>query len=105
MATASIPKIRRVKRGTVLEAQGVQSADVYLTHGGAVRVAVDGTRIAEYRSGALFGELAHVEGGKRTSFLASVIDCRVASVPAEPLVRDSLHELSTGHRREESNAG
>jgi CRP-like cAMP-binding protein len=53
----------------------------------------------------MLGERAHLEGGTRTSSLIAVTDCRVASVPAESFDRESLQELSTGHRREDSNAG
>jgi hypothetical protein len=105
MAGAAKPKIRKVKRGTVLVAQGDQSSDVYLILDGVLRVEVDGVRVAEYGPGAMLGERAHLEGGTRTSSLVAVTDCRVASVPAESLDRESLQELSTGHRREDSNAG
>jgi hypothetical protein len=105
MAGAAKPKIKKVKRGTVLVTQGEQSSDVYLVLDGVLRVEVDGIRMAEYGPGALLGERAHLEGGTRTSSLVAVTDCRVASVPAESLDRSSLEELSTGHRREDSNAG
>jgi hypothetical protein len=105
MAGAAKPRIRKVKRGTVLVTQGEKSSDVYLILDGVLRVDVNGERMAEYGPGALLGERAHLEGGTRTSSLVAVTDCRVASVPAESLDRESLQELSTGHRREESNAG
>jgi CRP-like cAMP-binding protein len=72
---------------------------------GVVRVEVDGERIAEYGPGAMLGERAHLEGGARTSTLVAVTECRVASVPAASLDRDSLQELSSGHRREDANVG
>jgi CRP-like cAMP-binding protein len=77
----------------------------HLTLDGVMRVEVDGARMAEYGRGALLGERAHLEGGKRSSSLVAVTDCRVASVPAESLDRESLQELSNGHRREDPNAG
>jgi CRP-like cAMP-binding protein len=105
MKGAAKPKIRKVKRGTMLVTQGDQSSDVYLVLDGVLRVEVDGERVAEYGPGAMLGERAHLDGGKRTSSLVAVTDCRVASVPAESFDRESLQELSTGHRREESNSG
>jgi hypothetical protein len=105
MAGAAKPKIKKVKRGTVLVTQGDQSSDVYLILDGVLRVEVDGARMAEYGPGAMLGERAHLEGGTRTSSLVAVTDCRVASVPAESFDLESLQELSTGHRREDSNAG
>ena len=77
----------------------------YLTLDGVMRVEVDGARMAEYGRGALLGERAHFEGGKRTSSLVAVTDRRVAPVPAESRDHESLQELSTGHRRKDSNAG
>jgi CRP-like cAMP-binding protein len=94
-----------VKRGTVLVTQGERSSDVYLILDGVLRVDIDGMRIAEYGPGAMLGERSYLEGGARTSSLVAVTDCRVASVPAESLDRESLQELSTGHRREDLNAG
>ncbi len=78
---------------------------MYLVLDGVLRVEVDGVRLAEYGPGALLGERAHLEGGTRTSSLVAVTECRVASVPAESLDRDSLEELSTGHRREDERPG
>ena len=105
MAGAAKPKIRKVKPGTVLVQQGEQSSDVFLILDGVLRVDVDGVRLAEYGPGAMLGERAHLEGGSRTSSLVAVTECRVASVPAESFDRASLEELSSGHHREDSNAG
>jgi hypothetical protein len=105
MAGAAKPRIKKVKPGTVLVTQGEQSSDVFLILDGVLRVEVDGTRLAEYGPGAMLGERAHLEGGARTSSLVAVTECRVASVPAESLDREALTELSSGHRREDLNAG
>jgi hypothetical protein len=105
MVGAAKPKIKKVKAGTVLVAQGTPGTDVFLILDGVVRVEVDGERIAEYGPGAMLGERAHLEGGARTSTLVAVTECRVASVPAASLDRDSLQELSSGHRREDANVG
>jgi hypothetical protein len=105
MAGAAKPKIKKVKAGTVLVAQGTPGSDVFLILDGVLRVEVDGVRIAEYGPGAMLGERAHLEGGSRTSTLVAVTDCRVASVPAASLDRSSLQELSSGHRREDLNVG
>jgi hypothetical protein len=94
------PKVQRLKAGTVLVEQGEISSEVYLLLDGVLRVEHDGERLAEYGPGALLGERAHLEGGKRTSTLVAVTTCRVASVEAEQLDGGELHELSRGHRRE-----
>jgi Cyclic nucleotide-binding domain len=94
------PKIRRVKAGAKLVEQGERGTEVFLLLDGVLRVEHDGERLAEYGPGALLGERAHLEDGKRTSTLVAVTPCRVASVEADQLERGALHELSKGHRRE-----
>jgi len=94
------PRIRRIKPGTVLVRQGEPGTDVYLVLDGVVRVERDGERLAEYGPGALLGERAHLEGGARTSTLAAVTACRVASADASQFDRAALEELAGGHRRE-----
>ncbi len=41
------------------------------------------------------------EGGRRTSTMRAVTDCRVAAVPGNQIDRARLAALSSGHRREE----
>jgi hypothetical protein len=99
------PKITKVKAGTELVKRGEHGSELFLLLDGVLRVEHDGERLAECGPGALLGERAHLEGGKRTSALAAVTQCRVASVQASGLDRDSLHQLSQGHRREEAARG
>ena len=94
------PKIQRVKAGTELVKQGEVGSEIFLLLDGVLRVEHDGERLAEYGPGALLGERAHLEDGKRTSTLVAVTACRVASVEADQLERGVLHELSKGRRRE-----
>ena len=105
MKGAKKPKIQQIKAGTMLVAQGEVGSEVYLVLDGVLRVEHDGERLAEYGPGALLGERAHLEGGKRTSTLVAVTPCRVASVEAEALDRSALAELSKDHRREEAARG
>ena len=93
------PAIRRVKAGTALVRQGETGSEVFLLLDGVLRVEEDGRRLAEYGPGALLGERAHLEGGRRTSTLVAVTPCRVAVVEAAQLDREALHELSKDHRR------
>jgi hypothetical protein len=101
------PKVRKLKAGAKLVEQGESGSEVFLVLDGVLRVEHDGERLAEYGPGALLGERAHLEGGKRTSTLVAVTACRVASVEASQLERGELHELAKGHRREgqKSTAG
>ncbi len=99
------PKIKRVKAGTELVKQGEEGSEVFLLLDGVLRVEHDGQRLAEYGPGAMLGERASLEDGRRTSTLVAVTTCRVASVQADQLDRDALHELSQDHRREEAAQG
>ncbi len=99
MQGSAKPQIRRIKAGTELVRQGESGSDVFLLLDGVLRVEEDGERLAEYGPGALLGERAHLETGKRTSTLVAVTPCKVAAVQAEQLDRGALHELSKDHRR------
>ena len=100
MGGVSKPRISRVRAGTTLVSQGEAGSDVFLLLDGVLRVEHDGERLAEYGPGALLGERAHLEGGRRTSTLVAVTPCRVAAVAADQLERAALREISKDHRRE-----
>jgi hypothetical protein len=95
------PRIDQFPAGTEIVRQGDEGRDVYLVLDGVLRVERDGERLAEYGPGALLGERAHLESGRRTSSLVAVTPCRVASVDADQLERSALVELAEGHRRED----
>jgi hypothetical protein len=98
------PRIGKLKAGQTLVHQGERGDEVFLLLDGVLRVEHDGERLAEYGPGALLGERAHLEGGKRTSTLVAVTPARVAAVKADQLQRGELHELAKGHRREQGRA-
>jgi Cyclic nucleotide-binding domain len=93
------PTIRKVKAGDALVRQGESGSEVFLLLDGVLRVEEDGVRLAEYGPGALLGERAALEAGRRTSTLVAVTPCRVAAVQAHELDRGALRELSKDHRR------
>ena len=99
------PKIRKAKAGTTLVAQGDEGSELFLLLDGVLRVDVDGTPVAGLGPGALMGERAVLEGGRRTASLVAVTPCRVAVASAADIDRDALRQLSEGHRREELQAG
>ena len=88
-----------MKAGTALVTQGEVGSEVFLLLDGVLRVEENGTRLAEYGPGALLGERARLEGGRRTSTLVAVTPCRVAVAEASELDRGALQELSKDHRR------
>ena len=105
MHGAARPRISQLEPGAELVRQGDFGPDIYLVLDGVIRVERDGNQLADYGPGAMLGERAVLEGGSRTSTLAAVTRCRVASIPAVQLSRSDLAELSTAHRREEGVRG
>lgn len=95
------PTFRKVKEGAVLTEQGAEGDDVFLLLNGVLAVEVDGERLAEVGPGAILGERATVDGGRRTATLRAVTKAKVAMVSAAQMDRDVLEAVSAGHRREE----
>ncbi|MCU1461752.1 MAG: hypothetical protein JWO37_1827 [Acidimicrobiales bacterium] len=97
------PKVKKVKAGKLLAEQGAEATELYLVLDGVVRIEHDGERLAEFGPGALLGERAALEGGRRTSTMVAVTNCRVAVAAFDDIDRSALEELSTGHRREDGS--
>jgi CRP-like cAMP-binding protein len=51
----------------------------------------------------VLGERSVLEGGKRSSTLRAITDCKVAVAASKDIDRDALQRLSHGHRREEED--
>jgi len=102
MRGGSKPEIRSVKEGKAIIEQGAEGTDLFLVLNGVVSVSVDGEPVAELGPGAVLGERAVLEGGRRTSTVRAVTDCKVAVVAADQVDPAALAELSTGHRREDA---
>jgi hypothetical protein len=99
------PSIRKVKAGATLVREGDERAELYLLLDGVLRAEKDGERLAEYGPGALLGERAALEGGRRTASLVAVTACRVAVADAADIERSALEDLAQGHRHEERPPG
>jgi hypothetical protein len=95
------PSIRSVKEGKPIVEQGDEGTDLFLLLNGVVSIEVDGEPVAELGPGAVLGERAVLEGGRRTSTVRAVTDCKLAVAAADQIDREHLVELSGGHRREE----
>src|SRR5262249_55074269 len=78
MRGAAKPEIRSIKKDALLTEQGNPGDEVYLLLDGVLTVEVDGTPLAEVGPGAILGERAVIEGGRRTSTLRAATKCRVA---------------------------
>ncbi len=95
------PSISKVAEGRTIVDEGDEGADVFLVLDGVVAVEVGGEPLAQLGPGAVLGERALLEGGRRTATLRAVTQCRIATIGGEQLDPGQLAELSSGHRREE----
>jgi hypothetical protein len=93
---------RDLKEGETLVEQGTEGNELYLLLDGVLEVVVDGEPLAEVGPGALLGERALLEEGRRTATLRAKTQARVAVVPAEAIDQSALPELAASHRREQS---
>ena len=96
------PKVRKVAEGEDLIRQGESGTELYLLLDGVLEVLVDGEPIAELGPGAVAGERSLLGEGNRTSTLRAMTPVRVATADAEHVDVAALHELATGHRREDA---
>ena len=65
------PKIRKLAEGDTLTTQGEEADAIYLLLDGVLQVVVDGEQVADVGPGALIGERAVLEGGRRTATLVA----------------------------------
>jgi hypothetical protein len=105
MRSGKKPAIRRLGDGEVLTEQGAPGDELFLLLDGVLTVEVDGEPIAEVGPGAVLGERAILEEGRRTSTLRAATPVKVAVALAEDVDGEALRTLSEGHRREEQTAG
>jgi hypothetical protein len=94
----SNPPFRRLRPGDTLVEQGDQGEELFLLFDGILAVEQDGEQVAEVGPGAVLGEMALLEGGRRTATLRAVTRCRVAVVPGDRVDRSALAEVAR-HRR------
>lgn len=97
------PELRRLQPGDRLTIQGEESRELYLLLDGVLRVSVDGRAVGEVAAGAVLGERAVLEAGRRTATLEAVTGSLVAVAPPDAVDEDALRELATGHHREDDD--
>jgi len=90
----SSPHWMRLRTGATLVAQGDPGNELYLLFDGLLAVEIDGRTVAELGPGAVVGEVALLDGGRRTATLRAVTPCRVAAVPGGRIDRAALAELA-----------
>lgn len=95
------PEIRRLPEGSILTRQGDHGDELYLLLDGVVRVDVDGKALAELGPGAVLGERALLEDGRRTSTITALTPLRVAVAARDRIDLDKLRTLAQSHHRED----
>ena len=97
--TASKP--RRLEIDETLVEQGETGNELYLIVDGVLAAEVDGETVAEIGPGAILGERAVVEGGKRTATLRAITPAKIVEIGADQIDPAALEELAGARRREE----
>ncbi|MCB1246108.1 MAG: cyclic nucleotide-binding domain-containing protein [Acidimicrobiia bacterium] len=97
---ASDPEIRRVEPGATITVQGEEDDVLFLIVDGVFDVEVDGDRVAELGPGAIVGERAILEGGRRTSTVRARTSALVAVHPVVDVGVETLGHIATMHQRE-----
>ncbi len=95
------PKPVTLKEGHALFVQGEPGDDIALVLDGVVDIAVGGVSVGQLGPGSVLGERAGQDGGTRTATVTAVTKCRIVRVERDALDDADLHELASGHRREE----
>jgi hypothetical protein len=91
---------RNLEQGDALVKEGDEGRELFLLLDGVVDIEVNGDPVAEIGPGALLGERALLEGGKRTATVWAKTPLRVAVVPPDAIDESALPELAASHRRE-----
>ena len=93
------PRFRRLEAGRTLVQQGDRGEELFLLFDGMLQVEIDGKPVAGVGPGAIPGEVALIQEGRRTATLRAVAPCRVAVVPKDLIDREALEEIAEGRMR------
>jgi CRP-like cAMP-binding protein len=93
---------RSLDAGEALIEQGQEGQELFLILDGVVDVEVDGEEVAELGPGALIGEMALLEGGKRTASVYATTRVRAVVVPRDAVSDSALEELAASRRPTEA---
>jgi hypothetical protein len=89
---------RSLEPDETLVEQGERGNVLYLLLDGVLVAEVDGKEVGEIGPGAIVGEGAVLEGGKRTATLSARTRCRVAVIPADLIDRQEMEDLAASRR-------
>jgi hypothetical protein len=90
----SHPPFVRLRPGEHLVEQGDPGGRLFLLFDGVLLVLRDGRPVTEVGPGAILGEMALLEVGRRTATLQAVTPCRVAVVPSDRVDRSKLEQVA-----------
>lgn len=105
MRGQATPEVVRLPEGTEVLRQGEEGTDVHLVLDGVLDVMVDGDVVAELGPGAVLGERAALEGGRRSATVTARTPVRLARVPSAALDPQALDAVAREHRRERRPSG
>lgn len=100
MERGAVPERRKLEPGETLVEQGEPGEELYLLLDGVLVAEVNGEEVAELGPGAILGERAVLEGGRRTATLRARTRCRVGVVPVELINPVAMEQLAAGRRGE-----
>ncbi len=95
------PRTAKAKAGKTILAEGEAADEIVLVLDGMVAVEAGGTVLAELGPGAVLGERASLEQGRRTATVRALTDCRIVTYQAAALPLEELQQLALGHHRED----
>ena len=95
------PRVTNLKAGATILTEGEAADDIVLVLDGMVEVEAAGSVLAKLGPGAVLGERASLEQGRRTATVRALTNCRVVSYLAADLSVEDLRELATDHHRED----
>ncbi len=104
MRGSAKPRIVPIKQGATLVEQGEQGHEMYVLLDGVLAVEVDAVPVAQVGPGAVLGERALLEEGRRTATLRAETACKVAAVSGADVDPELLSRLAADHRREADQA-
>jgi len=93
--------IRSLQNGATLVEEGEEGGELFLLLDGVLQVEVGGRVVTSVGPGAVLGERAGIEGGRRTATLRALTPCKVAAVHGGALQAEALNTLAAQHRRED----
>lgn len=101
MEKGANPEFRRLAAGETLTVEGEEGNELYLVLDGMLTVDIGGGVVAEVGPGAILGERAIVEGGRRTATVKAVTPVRIAATRSDQISREALEELAEMRRRQD----